>query len=290
MLVRYLHPAQRVAETIINISSNDRLNGLLVIKKEEKVVNRKKAQCIVFRHEKFEGHEIYAVARWVKVTKEGPAANFFDPVPTTNTIDSTTAATETAASTETNQNSSNTTNDTTMDSISSSIELPSGYTNFSNNTEDINMVRALGLNVDDDNEPVAENVPDGASDNVVTSSLNEGQEWGWEGFDHRKVQGISNVRAKLNGLSGNALQGMSFVGMFLLFLGHDLVDMIIEETNKNIEGAPMDLGEFIRFIGIQLFMSTMSGFNQKDYWSMRLPEVESGAPYRFHKWMSRKRF
>jgi hypothetical protein len=52
----------------------------------------------------------------------------------------------------------------------------------------------------------------------------------------------------------------------------------------------MDLGEFVRFLGIQLFMSTMSGFKQRDFWSSKPPETEAGAPYRFNKWMSRKRY
>ena len=77
--------------------------------------------------------------------------------------------------------------------------------------------------------------------------------------------------------------------MFLLFFPRTIVDLIIGETNK-VLGTPMDIGEFLRFLGIILFIATQSSINRREYWSERPVSVDYGAPYRFHNWMSGKRF
>ena len=84
-------------------------------------------------------------------------------------------------------------------------------------------------------------------------------------------------------------EGVSFVQMFLLFFPRTIIDLILEETNKRL-GTPADLGEFLRFIGIILFIATQSSINRREYWSHRLVSIEYGAPYRFHEWMSGARF
>ena len=73
--------------------------------------------------------------------------------------------------------------------------------------------------------------------------------------------------------------------MFLLFFPRTIVDLIIGETNK-VLGTPMDIGEFLRFLGIILFIATQSSINRREYWSKRPVSVDYGAPYRFHNWMS----
>jgi hypothetical protein len=45
------------------------------------------------------------------------------------------------------------------------------------------MVRNLGFEVDDDNEPALENVPAADAPVAVDGGLYEGLHWGWDGID-----------------------------------------------------------------------------------------------------------
>ena len=75
---------------------------------------------------------------------------------------------------------------------------------------------------------------------------------------------------------------------FLLFPRKFIEDVIIIEMNKHLDKR-MTLGEFLRWIGIWFFLSTLSGFNRRSFWSSREVSREDGAPYRFHDWMSQTR-
>ena len=50
------------------------------------------------------------------------------------------------------------------------------------------------------------------------------------------------------------------------------------------------MGEFLRWIGVCLLLSTLSGYKRSDFWSMNPIDMFSGAPYRFHEFMSSTRF
>ncbi len=64
-----------------------------------------------------------------------------------------------------------------------------------NRAEDIAFVRNQGLQVDDNNEPVPENVtlPNQQSN---ATELNEGQEWGCDCIDKRAITGAVNLSPK----------------------------------------------------------------------------------------------
>ena len=56
------------------------LGNLLVIGQEEKIVSNKRRQvCLMMRHDDFDDGQIFhAVARFCKVTEEGPVESLFD--------------------------------------------------------------------------------------------------------------------------------------------------------------------------------------------------------------------
>ena len=99
------------------------------------------------------------------------------------------------------------------------------------------MLRGMGLDVDDDNEPSPENVPVDPSLPTVTSDKNyvyEGLGWGWSGIDHRKTLNVHDTKPSLKGIIGDAVHHLSFVGMFfLLFPRRFIQEVIIFKTNKN---------------------------------------------------------
>ena len=77
VLIRFLHPSRDVRSAILNLTSSQRLEDLLLIKEEEKEINHKKTQCFVFRHDRFPNIELYASKRWTKVEKEGSETQLF---------------------------------------------------------------------------------------------------------------------------------------------------------------------------------------------------------------------
>ncbi len=54
-----------------------------------------------------------------------------------------------------------------------------------NPSQDIALVQNQGLEVDDDNEPAPENIPEN-SQVLVTTNLYPGQTWGWDGIDQKE--------------------------------------------------------------------------------------------------------
>ena len=180
-------------------------------------------------------------------------------------------------------------NDDAGDEISQNI-LQTG-----NRSEDIMMVRAQGLDVDDDNEPLPENIPTTTTnDSNDASAANANPEhetvgWGWSGIDHRCQINTTNVRAAIAGITNDAMQHISYLGMFPLLFPKSYIELIIEQTNKKLD-EPVSMGEFLRWIGIWLFLSTISGFKRKEFWSLKEIDMELGAPYRLNEYMSSNRF
>ena len=139
--------------------------------------------------------------------------------------------------------------------------------------EDIALVCALGLGINNDNMPAPENIPDGT--NAVTTNtdtrgasehLEEG--WGWSGIDHRKQLNISNVvPASISGISTDVVEKLSFVGIFFVLFPKSILQ-IIEESNKKLNYAMNMCVWVIRWIGVCLLLSTLSGNKRSDFLSM----------------------
>ena len=266
VLLKYLHPAKYIDETYVNYDKKKRLEDCTAYRQEVRTVNRKEQVVILLRHDDHTDREIYACRRWVKVVTEGAIEHIFDNEDGPDIIP---AVEQTVQEGE---------------ALSEVVFQSSGQ------AEDVALIRSLGLDVDDDNMPAPENIPEQASTTGRrndSSNVEEG--WGWNGIDHRKQINISNVRASIAGVSSDVVENMSFVGMFFILFPKSMVKIIIEETNKRLD-EPMNMGEFIRWIGVCLLLSTLSGYKRSDFWSMKPIEMFSGAPYRFHEFMTSTRF
>jgi hypothetical protein len=95
----------------------------------------------------------------------------------------------------------------------------------------------MGFAVDDDNEPAPENIPL-PQENNNNAATDDGRTCGWAGIDHREqANGLSNTRARINCLSGLALEGATMLTIFLLFFPRKFMEeVVIIETNKRITG------------------------------------------------------
>ena len=152
-LIKYLHPSDLVKQTLVNARHNQRLNNLLAIRVEEKKVNRRDQSCVVYRHDQFDGRELHSVVRFCRVEEEGHPDHFFYRNDDENKEDGD------------DKEKGDRNNEISEDEIPA-VPLPEAVRHMGNSAEDIALVRAMGLMVDDDNEPAPENVPDGVSDDV----------------------------------------------------------------------------------------------------------------------------
>ena len=80
---KLLHPRKVISTRYPNATKNDVLDNLLVVGQEEKVVSKRRQVCLTMRHNDFDdGQILHAVARFCKVTEEGPIESIFDIIPT----------------------------------------------------------------------------------------------------------------------------------------------------------------------------------------------------------------
>ena len=114
----------------------------------------------MFCHDDHPNKELIAVKRWVKVEIEGPPEHYFR---------------------DDNKEQADNENKEEQATIKESLF------HFGNQLEDIALVQAMGLNVDDDNDPLDDNIPQNIPQNNQQDNDPDQHEqigWGWTGIDH----------------------------------------------------------------------------------------------------------
>ena len=160
-----------------------------------------------------------------------------------------------------------------------------------NRADDIAQVRASGFDVDDDNDCLPENRPSrDPKDKNKDKEQGTQQKWGWDGLDQRKNIGAQDHRPSIKGLTANSFQSISYVGLFFMMFKKSFIEnVMLKGTNKRVE-VPVSLGEFLRWLGILLLLSTIAGFKRSEFWCSKEIDRRKGAPYRFNDLMSGRRF
>ena len=255
---KFLHPRKAISTKYPNATKNDVLDNLLVIGQEEKLVSKRRQVCLTMRHQNFDdGQILHAVARFCKVTEEGPVESLFD-MPLASNMES---DKNVAVRGDENQER----------------EIPSVL------NEDISNFRAQGFAVDDDKEPAPENIP--TSDDTGTDDMYG--DWGSEPLCVRRVLGVINLQPTLVGADRSM---HTVLGFFLHFLPVKFFKTtILLATNKTLSD-PLTWDEFLRFISILLLFATTQGVPRRMFWSNDQPDIFCGAPFRLHAYMSRRRF
>jgi len=71
--------------------------------------------------------------------------------------------------------------------------------------------------------------------------------------------------------------------VFLLLLGDGLLELILNSTNQNLPHGTVKMtkAELVRYLGMQLAISTTSGFVRDDFWTseLRRKEMWRAPPY-----------
>jgi hypothetical protein len=78
--------------------------------------------------------------------------------------------------------------------------------------------------------------------------------------------------------------------LFWKFFPKDyIITVVLPETNNNLL-RELKKGEFARFLGLVLLLSTVTGSDHRKFWSKNEISAFEGAPYRFNIWMTQSRF
>ena len=163
----------------------------------------------------------------------------------------------------------------------------------SNRAEDIALVRNQGHEVDDDNDPAPENIPSPNTRLPNGSVLYDDQAWAWDGID--QMTSAYPDKPKPSFKRGWSPQGKTYMDIFLHCLPMTWIStVLLAATSASMEKddvQPLSFGELIRYIGLWLLMSTCQGWKRQDFWSqLDFDEEEDPCPYRFGKYMSKRRF
>ena len=221
--LHFLHPKNKVKETIPNQTSTQKLSGLIDQSKEKKTICCEEKDCIVFQHEDF-NEPIWCLSSHIKVDVKGPEEWFF-PLETHGGGGGGGQAAQEEA-----------TDGSALDGIVNQNnvkpqDLPIAIQELFNSTHrlDSNTIAAAALAapmVVDDNMPTPENIPD------VNSMPNDIM-MGWEHSNiclcRSNVQGNTNLRLLFVTMEQGELSILQlFEG---LFFKSYLQDVIIPKTN-----------------------------------------------------------
>ena len=265
---KYVHPSEHIRKRWPNNPPGLRLSGK-VIRQETKKISRRDQLALVFRcpdvvDDNGTMIELHAVPRWFKIEQEGPRDLFFTaPEPNAPVVEAPQGP-------------------RAVPQAALEVMQRSGGRRLNEN--DFAALDGV-VDIDDDNLPAPENVPDGREDD---SSDDIYKQWGHSGVCERKKIRSPNGRACVKNFPTNVCPTME--QMFCLFFPMEWVEtVLIVETNKVLDKA-MTLGEFLRWMGLWFLMATFQFGNRRDFWSTKQVDPFDGAPVRLNDYMSRKRF
>ena len=146
-----------------------------------------------------------------------------------------------------------------------------------------NTIEALRdiVDIDDDNEPALENVPQPTDNATRILSM----EWGHSGLCFCHVNNLGPHRARLN-FPVDGSRGDYYLQLFEGLFPHDLLLVVIEKVNDNVEGRMVSYGEFLWWIGIWILMSTVDGADRQSFWSTNKLDPFHGVPLCVTSFMS----
>jgi hypothetical protein len=151
--------------------------------------------------------------------------------------------------------------------------------------EEIEQLRAEGIEVDDDNEPLPEEAA--APPDPVGTQYN----WEKPTFCPRRVNSMPNDPGKWRNHRWDEIAAMSSFDLFRMTMPEQFIrDVIIPATNVMLRD-PLTISEFYKWLGCQFYMACFQGVSdRKLWWSSQPIDMFSGAPFRLNQFMTRNRF
>ena len=162
-----------------------------------------------------------------------------------------------------------------------------------NNAKDIARIRAEGFEVNDDNDPAPENIPQGDEPLQIDGDLFEGQTWGWNGVDRRITEGGNYEGPSF--ANGWTPTGKTNLEVFLhLFPIVWLTNVVLAMTSNACvanNSKRLTYGELLRFLGMRLLMALSPGWHTRPPLATKsTTHVHTHTTYNFKDFMSKKQF
>ena len=227
VLLQVLHSRRDVIAKYPNAIKNQRLDNLIAIEQKIIVVNKSSQICVVFGHNDFPNQTLHCVHRYVNIVEEGDSSHFFPKVSSKRKTSS-----SSSSKASSNANKSSQLIPANMPPHLVGNDHPSmlddnmrdvGRMDSNELAETICQVRDMGMNVDDDNDPLPENHPQEGNYNPTDDDDDDalhqlGQTWGCSGIDERAKVCVDNSNPKLHhGMDSIVFENITFLQMFLLF-------------------------------------------------------------------------
>ena len=276
VLVSMLRPTREVAQRTVNRVPNQRVHDLVATRGAIQTRGQATFEAIFFTSATFPGVELWAARDKTKVHEQGHPDRLW-----TNWLQADGAE----APLPTNENER---------------EIPAFIFDAENCAEDIARVRAEGFEVDDDNDPLPENIQGNApAIEVAADGLYAGQKWGWNGIDQRTVAGGGYENPLFT--NGWSPQNKTYLDLFVNFLPFAwMTNCLLRKTNEalkadNAGALPLSLGKFIHYLGMRLVMALFhfQGWALEEFWDYSgviRPQEEGLCPVNFQNIMSKRRF
>ena len=293
ILLSRMHPKNLISKAYPNQTKADKAEGLIVASEGPKPICHEEKLVVVFRHppkdQQTEEFKCWALHRFVHVTEEGDKAGLFSTEDGGGENNS-------GAAEGTNRNLNIT--DLAENPQENQENVPSEVARFLD-SETAGMNRdnaALIANVcpdmvDDDNQPLPENIPTEEQQATTANLPQIFSSWGHGGSCYRCLEGGRKHKARL---SFNTDVNPTIEQLFEMFFFKDFIlKVILPETNKCIQEdkhRPMTYGEFLCWLGLWFLMATITGPDRTAFWSMGEVDCFVGAPMRLGHFMLKKRF
>ncbi|KAL7460318.1 hypothetical protein ACHAXS_001694, partial [Conticribra weissflogii] len=108
----------------------------------------------------------------------------------------------------------------------------------------------------------------------------------------RRSLNVSNSPGSWRDKTWSELADMDEFSLFrLAFPESFIIEVLIPQTNKNIEGEELTLSEFYVWLGVNFLIGCCEGIvDRRDWWSTDPVTDFKGAPYRMSKYISGNRY
>ena len=295
VLVSRLHPKNLISKAYANYTKTDKAEGLVVVSEGPKLIRREEKVVIVFRHppkgELTEDFKCWAIHRFAHVTEEGNQEDIFT---TSNNGGSNNSGG--VGVVQPNPNITRNPTQHNPEDAPTNEAVPTEVVHlFESNattldSDDANLVcQILPGMVDDDNQPLPENIPTPAEEGKDAPQFFS--TWEHSGDCYRSLAGGRKHKARLSIYTDVKPTIQQLFEMF--FFKQYVEGIIIPQTNIRLrqeKHRPVSYGEFLHWLGLWLLMATINGPDRTDFWSLGEVDCFVGAPLRLGSFMSRKRF
>jgi hypothetical protein len=160
------------------------------------------------------------------------------------------------------------------------------HPNILGDISDVENLRAQGITVDNEDVLPENDVAPAAAAAAMVG------EWKKPTICPRKANNlVGDVEASWRLYRWSQIKDMSEFDLFRMsFPEAYIIEVMLPETNKHIDGEDVTLSEFYKWLGCFFFMACFEGVSdRREWWSSEPINKFKGAPFRLNEYMSRQR-